>query len=81
MLSLLYLRVKAQQYFVSLSYMVVDNKSMLKIWLNLGLNLTIIRGTGPRGKKLKNNWPSTPNTLFIIIHYRVSETDQFRINW
>ena len=48
MLSLLYLRVQAQQYFVSLSYMVVDKKIVLKIWLNLGLNLTFFRGTGPR---------------------------------
>ena len=48
MLSLLYLRVQAQQYFVSLSYMVVDKKIVLKIWLNLGLNLTVFRGTGPR---------------------------------
>ena len=62
MLSLLYLRVNAQQYFVSLSNTFVDKKTVLKIWLNLGLNLTIIRGTGPRGKKLKNNWPSAPNT-------------------
>ena len=62
MLSLLYLRVNAQQYFVSLSNTFVDKKTVLKIWLNLGLNLTIIRGNGPRGKKLKNNWPSTPNT-------------------
>ena len=48
MLSLLYLRVQAQQHFVSLSYMVVDEKIVLKIWLNLGLNLTFFRGTGPR---------------------------------
>ena len=62
MLSLLYLRVNAQQYFVSLSNTFVDKKTVLKIWLNLGLNLTIIPGTGPREKKLKDNWPSTPNT-------------------
>ena len=48
MLSLLYLRLQAQQYFISLSYMVVDKKMVLKIWLNLGLNLTFFRGTGPR---------------------------------
>ena len=47
MLSLLYLRVQAQQYFVNLSYMVVDKKAVLKIWINLGLNLTFFRGNGP----------------------------------
>ena len=47
MLSLLYLRVQAQQYFVSLSYMVVDKKTVLKIWLNLGLNLTFLEEPGP----------------------------------
>ena len=31
-LSLLYLGVKAQQYFVSLSYMLLDKKTVLKIW-------------------------------------------------
>ena len=36
MFLLLYLRVQAQQYFVSLSYMVEDKKTVLKIWLNLG---------------------------------------------
>ena len=39
MFSLLYLRVKAQQYFVSLSYLVIDKKTVLKIWLKLELNL------------------------------------------
>ena len=52
MLSLLYLRVQAQQYFVSLSYMVVDKKTVLKIWLDLGLNLTFFRGTGPRAPRV-----------------------------
>ena len=39
--SLLYLRVKAQQYMyvVSVSYLVIDKKTVLKIWLKLGLNL------------------------------------------
>ena len=45
MLSCLYLGVKAQQYFAS--YMFLDKKNLLKIWLNPGLNLTILRGTGP----------------------------------
>ena len=48
MLSLLYLRVQAQQYFVTSSYMFLDEKTVLEIWLNLGLNLTIFRGTRPR---------------------------------
>ena len=34
MLSLLYVGVKAQQYFVSSSYMFLDTKTLLKIWLN-----------------------------------------------
>ena len=40
MLSLLFLRVKVQQYFVSLSYMFLDMKTVLKIWLNPGYKLT-----------------------------------------
>ena len=28
-----------------------DEKTVLKIWLNVGLNLTIFRGTGPRSTK------------------------------
>ena len=41
MLSLLFFEVKAQQYFVSSSYMFLDKKTLLKIWLNPGFNLTI----------------------------------------
>jgi len=42
------LRVKVQQYFVRLiSCMFLDKKIGLKLWLNLGLSLTIFRGTGP----------------------------------
>ena len=47
MFSLLYLRGKTQHYFESLSYMFLDDKTLLKIWLNLGLNLIIFRRTGP----------------------------------
>ena len=47
MLSFLFFEVKAQQYFVSSSYIFLDKKTLLKIWLNPGLNLTIFRGTGP----------------------------------
>ena len=49
MLSLLYLVVKAQQYFVTSSCMFSDaEKTGLEIWLNPKLNLTIFPGTGPR---------------------------------
>ena len=47
MLSLRYLVVKAQQYFVTSSCMFVDEETVLEILLNLGLNLTIFQGTGP----------------------------------
>ena len=42
-------RPKAQQYFVSLSYVFLDGKTMSKniIWLNLGLNLTVFEEPGP----------------------------------
>ena len=43
----MYLGVNTRQYFVSLSYMFEDKKTVLKIRLNLGLKLTIFRGTGP----------------------------------
>ena len=36
--TVLYLRVKAQYYFVRLSYMVLDKETVIKIWLNLGLS-------------------------------------------
>ena len=48
MLSFLYLVVKTRQYFVTLSCMFLDEKTLLEIWLNPGLNLTIFQGTGPR---------------------------------
>ena len=48
MLSLLYLVVKDQQYFVTSSFMFLDEKNLPEILLNLGLNLTIFRETGPR---------------------------------
>ena len=44
-LSFLFFGVKAQQYFVSSSYMFGDRKTLLKLRLNPGLNLTIFRGT------------------------------------
>ena len=42
MLSLLYLGVHAEQYFANSSCMFLDKKNLLKIWLNPGLNLTIL---------------------------------------
>ena len=45
-LSSLNLRVKTQQYFISLSDIFLDKKTLLEIWLNPGLNLTIFWGTG-----------------------------------
>ena len=47
MLSLFYLVVEAQQYFVISSCMFLDEIIVLEIWLNPGLNLTIFQGTGP----------------------------------
>ena len=47
-LLLLYLVIKTKQYIVTSSCMFLDEKTMLEIWLNPGLNLTIFRGTGPR---------------------------------
>ena len=46
MLSSLSFGVKIKQYFVSSSDMLLDKKTLLKIWLNPGLKLTICRGTG-----------------------------------
>ena len=46
-ISFLFFEVKAQQYFVSSSYMFWDRKTFLKIRLNPGLNLTISWGTWP----------------------------------
>ena len=42
-LSLLYFGVKAQLYFVNSSCMSLDKKTLLKIWLNSELNLTIFQ--------------------------------------
>ena len=47
MSSLLYFGVKVEQYFVSSSCIFLDIKTLLKVWLNPGLMLTISRGTGP----------------------------------
>ena len=62
MLSSLNLRVKTQKYFVSWSNMFLDKKTLLKIWLNPGLNLTIFGGTGPRWFRQAAHF-STINTI------------------
>ena len=43
-----YLKVRAEQCLVSSSCMFLCEKTLLKNWINLGLNLTMFRGTGPR---------------------------------
>ena len=60
MLLLLYLVVKIEEYIVTSSCRFLDEKTMLEIWLNPGLNLTIFRGTGPRA------YESFPNTFSKI---------------
>ena len=59
-LLLLYLVVKDQQYFVTSSFMFLDEKNLLEILLNPGLNLTIFRETAPRGIRRSGNG-RTPN--------------------
>ena len=44
MISSLNFEVKTQQYFVSSSDMFLEKKTLLKIWLNPALNLTIFCG-------------------------------------
>ena len=52
-LSLLYFGVKAQLYFVNSSCMSLDKKTLLKIWLNPELNLTIFQEKKSRHIKNK----------------------------
>ena len=47
MISLLYLVGKAEQYFVTLGSMFLDEKTVLEVWLNPRLNLTNFWRTGP----------------------------------
>ena len=65
MLSLLYLLVKAQQYFVTSSCLFLDEKTVLEVWLNPRLNLTIFPGTRPKGLVMimakKNNYDKIKN--------------------
>ena len=58
MLSLLHLLVKAQWCFVTSSCLFLDEKTVIEVWFNPGLNLTIFPGTGPKGLVMimvKNN--------------------------
>ena len=55
-LLLLFLRLKASHYVVNLSYMFLDKKTLLKIWLNPGSNLTIIRRTGSSMVDSQREW-------------------------
>ena len=63
-IQLLYLGIKAKQYFVSLNCTFLDKKFLLKVWLKPGLNLTVFRGNGPGEKKKTNKqkkqWPRIP---------------------
>ena len=65
MLSLLYLVVKAQQYFVTSSCIFLDEKTVLEIWLNPGLNLTMFRGTGPWSIGSGPGWESKPTATSL----------------
>ena len=59
MLTFPFLKVKAQQCFVSSGCTFLGKKAFLKIWINPRLNLTIFRGTRPRlftlNKKFQEN--------------------------
>ena len=76
MLSFLFFESKAQQYFVSSSYTFLNKKTLLKIWLNPGLNLTIFRGTRPWVMGRFSRWiiPSSGGQ-FLLENYE-DQTDQ-----
>ena len=57
-----FFEVKAQQYFVSSSYMFLDKKTLLKMCLNPRLNLTIFRGTEPCRTKHLPVRPAQPRS-------------------
>ena len=57
--------MKAQQYFVSLSCVFLDKKTLIKIFLNPGLNLTIFQGTRCRS----------------IIFLRILQITRKRFHW
>ena len=58
-----YLVVKTQQYFVTSSCMFLDEKTVLEIWLNPGLNLTIFREPGPE----LHRKPNLKKWIFVIL--------------
>ena len=62
----LHLVLKAQQYFVSSSYMFLYEKTVLEIWLNPGLNLTVFWGTGLW-------WCNTPVTSDVLCLCRITD--------
>ena len=69
-LSFLLFEVKAQQYFVSSRYMFLDKNTLLKIWLNPGLNLTMFRGMGPDGLKTTScteKVPGEAGSLYTVL--------------
>ena len=63
-LAFLYLGAKAQQYFLSSSYMFLGKKTLFKIWLNPGLNLAIFPGTRPRSIGSLRNYDEDHNDDF-----------------
>ena len=82
-----FLAVKAQQYFVILSCMLIGEKTVLEIWLNAGLYLTIFRGAGPRvlnalprlsKKRIYPSWPLGINLRSIMrSNYFLPEVEGF----
>ena len=74
-LSFLFFKVKTQQYFVSSNYMFLGKKTLLEIWLNPRLNLTIFHGAGPRtitfNRKSKILWSSSwfSKSMSLSRHY------------
>ena len=75
MLSLLYLLVKAPQYFVTSSCLFSDEKTLLEIWLNPGINLIIFPGTGPRAQADQSS-----TTRFLAIHFEFAYYPFFLIH-
>ena len=78
MFSLLYLRVKTQEYFENLSYMFLDEKTLPKIWFNLGLNLIIFRGTGPKWIIRLSINPTKKKTLVCFFVFLLSVPQVFQ---
>ena len=64
MLSLLYLGVKAKQYFVCSRCIFLDKKTLLKIWLNPGLSPG--RGGGGGGGSLIRGCAAGQGMVFVL---------------